>query len=52
MHQHQPIPLNLSDLEITSFDTSPSFSLSPQLPTTDPTAETRCYYCPPQTLDC
>lgn len=53
MHQHQPIPLNLSDLQVTSFDTTAaSFSLSQQLPTTDPTAETRCFYCPPPSLDC
>lgn len=46
-----PTPLNVSDLVVDSFDTTSSLAISPQLPTTDPTAATRCFYCPPQTFD-
>lgn len=45
-----PIILNVADLEVSSFETSAD-SLSPILPTTDPTAATRCFYCPPATFD-
>lgn len=45
-------PLDPADLNVTSFDTSSTLTtaqlvtIQPQLPTTDPTAETRCFYCP------
>ncbi|HET7464434.1 MAG TPA: hypothetical protein VFJ82_24455 [Longimicrobium sp.] len=50
-------PLDPADLNVTSFDTVPSTTAhllyQPQLPTTDPTAETRCFYCPiDYTFDC
>jgi len=37
--------LNPADLVVTSFETAAITDL-PSLPTTDPTAETRCFYCP------
>ncbi|HEX6040177.1 hypothetical protein [Longimicrobium sp.] len=45
--------LNLEDLAVTSFDTTSAY-VSPDIiaPTTDPTAATRCFICPPRTLDC
>ena len=43
--------LNPEDLVVSSFDTSASVYEPILLPTTDPTAETRCYYCPPATMD-
>lgn len=53
MQQRQPIPLNVADLTVDSFATAAALgSISPQLPTSDPTAETRCFYCPPATMDC
>lgn len=52
MQQHQPTPLSLSNLEVTSFETNPSFSLSSQYPITDPTAETYCFVCDPFTANC
>jgi len=44
-------PLDPADLNIVSFDTASTsttqlLTIQPQLPTTDPTAETRCFYCP------
>jgi hypothetical protein len=52
MQQHQPFPLNVADLTVDSFETASLGSISPQLPTSEPTAETRCFYCPPATMDC
>jgi hypothetical protein len=49
--QHQPYPLDLADLTVESFETA---ALRPiiTIPTLgDPTAETRCYYCPPASFD-
>ena len=47
MQQHQPNPLNVSDIVVDSFDTTSNLSISPMMPTSDPTAETRCFDCPP-----
>jgi len=41
--------LNPADLAVDSFEPMPALSSTP-LPTTDPTAATRCFYCPPPTL--
>lgn len=52
MQQHQPTPLNLSDIAVTSFETSPSLSLSSQYPITSPTDQTYCFVCDPFTSNC
>jgi DNA-binding LacI/PurR family transcriptional regulator len=47
--------LNPEDLSVTSFDTGAEADyLSPVTIVTinDPTAATRCYYCPPASSDC
>lgn len=52
--------LNLDDLDVTSFEVTVQSSQSYQYVigakepalTTDPTAATRCFYCPPATADC
>ncbi|HEX6368693.1 MAG TPA: hypothetical protein VF006_07170 [Longimicrobium sp.] len=52
--------LNPEELDVTSFDTTPSAApggdaaavIQPIAPTTDPTAATRCFICPPLTSDC
>jgi hypothetical protein len=41
----QSTTLNPADLVVSTFETATASTLSP-LPTTDPTAETRCFYCP------
>lgn len=52
--------LNLADLTVSSFDPTPADSplflyqqqlSGPRLCFDDPTAETRCFYCPPATVD-
>ena len=46
------INLDPADLQVSSFETeAAAAALSPILPTTDPTAATRCFYCPPATFD-
>jgi hypothetical protein len=50
--------LNPEELDVTSFDTTPSAvpgtdtAIQPIAPTTDPTAATRCFICPPLSSDC
>ncbi len=52
--------LNPEDLDVSSFDTTAAATpgsdtaavIQPIYPTTDPTAATRCFICPPRTLDC
>ena len=52
--------LNPEELNVTSFDTTPqavpgsdaAAVLQPIIPTTDPTAATRCFICPPISYDC
>ena len=49
--------LNPEDLNVTSFDTTPealpgSDTAIIIAPTTDPTAATRCFICPPISHDC
>jgi len=47
-----PLNLNPADLVVTSFEPEAALSsISPKLPTTDPTAATFCYYCPPASFD-
>lgn len=44
--------LNPEELTVSTFETS---GTSPDViiaPTTDPTAQTNCYWCPPQSADC
>lgn len=41
----QSMTLNPADLVVSTFETARLSSL-PQLPTTDATAETRCFFCP------
>lgn len=51
MQQRQPTPLNVADLSVESFQTSALSPISPIYTFGDPTAETRCYYCPPASFD-
>jgi hypothetical protein len=51
MQKNQPFPLDVADLAVDSFETADLNSISPILPTTDPTAATRCFYCPPASFD-
>ncbi|HET7233627.1 MAG TPA: hypothetical protein VFJ16_26700 [Longimicrobium sp.] len=54
MHQ-QPIPLDPSELVVTSFETeATAAALSPitVLTINDPTAATRCFICPAITYNC
>ena len=49
--------LDPEELNVTSFDTTPlaapgSDTAAIIAPTTDPTAATRCFICPPITSDC
>lgn len=49
--------LNPEDLNVTSFDTTPEAAVGTDTaaiiaPTTDPTAATRCFICPPISYDC
>ena len=46
--------LNPEELEVSSFDTSSDIAavFQPILPTTDPTAATRCFICPMETYNC
>jgi hypothetical protein len=48
--------LNPEELNVTSFDTGAEADYLSPVATirtiNDPTAATRCYYCPPATLDC
>jgi hypothetical protein len=45
--------LNPEDLAVDSFETvDATAALSPILPTTDPTAQTRCFVCPVYTENC
>lgn len=56
---HKP-KLNPEALEVSSFATSPEFDVAAAVKTiddlvattTDPTAMTRCFICPPRTADC
>lgn len=51
MPKNQPYPLDVADLSVDSFETAALAPLSPILPTTNPTAATRCFYCPPASFD-
>jgi len=51
MSQRQPSPLNVDDLFVDSFETSALSPISPLTTLNDPTAATRCYYCPPASFD-
>lgn len=48
--------LNPEDLNVTSFDTTPEALPGSDVPviapTTNPTAATRCFICPPISYDC
>jgi hypothetical protein len=49
-----PMSLNPEELHVESFETvEPAAALYPIIaPTTDPTAQTRCFVCPPFSANC